>query len=43
MLKCLKRERLARRDNNYRRSQEEQAARRQRIRDDPNDYTEFFK
>lgn len=43
MLKCLKQERLARRDRNFQRARAEQAERRQRIREDKNDYTDFFK
>lgn len=43
MLKCLKGERQARRDRNYLKAKEHQAEVRKRIRNDPNDYTEFFK
>lgn len=43
MLACMKRERQARRDANLLQARKDQAERRDRIRNDPNDYTEIFK
>lgn len=43
MLKCLKTERLARRDANAKRAKEDQAARRERMKNDKTDYEELLK
>lgn len=43
MLRCLKQERLARRDANAKKAKETQAARRERMKNDKTDYEELLK